>query len=405
MTPLDPYQKRLIAFLSVATFFEGYDFFALAQILPGLRADFNLTPSDAGVLLAVVNFGTVLASGLVRLADRWGRRRILSITIMGYTACSVLTALSQDVWLFGAAQLLARVFLIGEWAVAMVMAAEEFPAERRGTVIGIIQACSAFGGITCAAVVPVLLKTDLGWRSVYLVGAVPLVLVAIMRRGLRETKRFSESAKEPKRDTSPLAILRGPYRNRVLLLGLIWSLTYICTQNATTFWKEFAVGERSFSDGDVGLSLSIAAVGALPLVFYSGRLFDALGRKRGGAIAFIAASLGVLASYTLSSQWALTVALVVGVFGTSAVLPLLNAYTSELFPTPMRADAFAVANNVLGRIGYVLSPALVGYFAADFGWGTSVAGTTIFPIIALVLVLLFLPETKGRELEDTAQLT
>ena len=160
-------------------------------------------------------------------------------------------------------------------------------------------------------------------------------------------------------------------------------------QNATTFWKEFAVGERGFSDGDVGLSLSIAAVGALPLVFLSGRLFDALGRKRGGAIVFMAASLGVLASYTLSSQVALTAALVVGVLGTSAVLPLLNAYTSELFPTPMRADAFAVANNVLGRIGYVLSPALVRYFAAGFGWGLSVGGTTVFPMIAIGVVLVF----------------
>ena len=75
MTPLDQYQKRLIVFLSVATFFEGYDFFALAQLLPTLRAEFGLSKTGAGLLLTVVNFGTVLAAGLVRLADRWGRRR------------------------------------------------------------------------------------------------------------------------------------------------------------------------------------------------------------------------------------------------------------------------------------------------------------------------------------------
>jgi putative MFS transporter len=71
-TPLTPYQKRLFFFFSVATFFEGYDLFALAQILPNLRADMDLTPADAGMLVAVINLGAVLAYGLVRMADHWG---------------------------------------------------------------------------------------------------------------------------------------------------------------------------------------------------------------------------------------------------------------------------------------------------------------------------------------------
>jgi putative MFS transporter len=403
LIPLDPYQKRLVAFLSVATFFEGYDFFAIAQILPTLRAELHLDPSAAGVLLAVVNFGTVLASGLVRLADRWGRRRVLSITIVGYTLCSALTAAATDAWTFGAAQLLARVFLIGEWAVAMVIAAEELPADRRGTMIGIIQASSSLGGIACAAAVPALLGTSLGWRSVYLIGTVPLVLAALARRGLRETRRFAERAPDDGAPRGVLAVLRGPYRRRVLELGLIWSLTYVCTQSATTFWKEFAVGERGLSDAQVGLSLSVAAVAAMPLVFGAGKLFDRLGRRSGGAIVFVAASAGVLGAYTLSGQWPLTAALVVAVFGTSAVLPLLNAYTAELFPTAMRADAFALANNVLGRVGYVLAPAFVGAAAASQGFGRAVGATALFPIVALALVLLLLPETRGRELEDTAR--
>ncbi len=70
-TPLTAYQKKLFVFLSVATFFEGYDFLALSQILPNLRADMGLSEGGAGVMVAVINIGTILAYVLVRKADAW----------------------------------------------------------------------------------------------------------------------------------------------------------------------------------------------------------------------------------------------------------------------------------------------------------------------------------------------
>jgi putative MFS transporter len=114
-------------------------------------------------------------------------------------------------------------------------------------------------------------------------------------------------------------------------------------------------------------------------------------------------ALGVLGSYGFHDRWALTGALVFGIFGASAVLQVLNAYTTELFPTDLRGDAFAWSNNLIGRIGYVASPLVVGYLARDIGWGSAVRMTAIFPIIALILIFWLLPETKNRELEETAR--
>jgi MFS transporter, putative metabolite:H+ symporter len=399
--PLSPYQRRLVIFLSVATFFDGYDFFALAQILPSLRAEMGLTKSDAGWLVAVVNAGTILAALLVRRADVWGRRRVLMVTITGYTLCSLLTALAPGPVSFAVIQLVARVFLIGEWAVAMVIAAEEFPAERRGMVIGVIQACATLGTIVCAAVVPFLLTTPLGWRTVYLVGAVPLVIVAYARRGLRETRRFEARPAAASRP-SLFALFRTPYRRRAYQMALIWGLTYVATQNGITFWKEFAIGERGFSEAEVGLSLSVAAAAAMPLVFLVGKLLDVLGRRRGALVIFTVTAAGIFLAYTLRSRAGLTGALVLGVFGASAVLPVMNAYTTELFPTELRGDAFAWTNNLLGRIGYVASPIFVGVAAEAVGWGPVLAATAAFPLAALVLILWLLPETSGRELEDTS---
>jgi len=402
--PLSPYLRRLLVFLSVATFFEGYDMFALAQILPSLRADFHITRAQSGWLLAFINVGTVIAYLLIRVADRIGRKRVLSITIVGYTLASLASAAAPNAVVFGLLQCLARVFLIGEWTIAMVFAAEEYPAARRGTVIGILQACSSLGGIACAGLVPLMLRSPIGWRMVFVVGSVPLAIMAYARRGLKETRRFEEarSGGTALVQGNLLAVLRTPHLKRILQMAVIWFLSYACAQNAITFWKDFAVTERGFTDAQVGGAITVAAVASMPLVFLAGRLLDAVGRRRGAVIIYGVLSLGVFTAYTLHGRGALTGALVLAVFGTSAFLPVLNAFTTELFPTECRADAFAWSNNLLGRIGYVLSPPLVGYFAERHGWGPTVSATAVFPLLALGLILALLPETGGRELEETA---
>ena len=397
------YQRRLIWFLSVATFFEGYDMFALSQLLPEIRSEFALSPSAAGWMLAAINLGTVIAFALVGLADRLGRRRVLSITIAGYTVASLASAFAPGAALFTLAQLLARIFLIGEWAVASVVAAEEYPAEDRGTVIGVVSACGSLGSIVCAGVVPLLLKTPPGWRAVYMVGAVPLLLLAFARRGLRETQRFEAEAKGPPKPLISTAVLRGPTRGRVLRLGAIWALTYVCTQNAVTFWKEFAVAERGLSSAAVGGMITLAALVSMPAIFFAGRLLDRLGRRGGAVLIYGALTLGVALVYTLRARAALAAALIFAVFGVSAVLAVLNAYTTELFATRDRAEAFAWSNNLLGRSTYVLSPIALGYAAEPLGWGVSVGSTALFALGALALILLWLPETRGRELEDIAR--
>ncbi|WP_437648824.1 MFS transporter [Sorangium sp. So ce362] len=404
-TPFTPYQRRLFWFLSVASFFEGYDYLALTQILPNIGAEMGLAARHEGLLVGVINSGTMIAYLLVRKADQWGRRRVLTITILGYTLFSVLTGLAPNVYVFAVLQLLARIFLIGEWAVSMVYAAEEYPSDRRGMVIGVIQAFSSLGSIVCAGVVPLLLSTSYGWRSVYFVGGIPLLVMAVVRRGLRETARFEQAAaaREGEGAQPLMRIWRSPHRGRMLQLALIWGLTYVCTQNAVTFWKTFAIRERGFSDAEVGASITFAAVVSMPLIFASGKLLDVVGRRAGAVIIYVLAAAGVLGAYSLGSRAGLTVALVFAIFGASGVLPVLNAYNSELFPTHLRADALAWSNNLLGRIGYILSPIGVGVAAEQMGWGRAVSATAIFPVIALALILWLLPETRGKELEETAR--
>lgn len=408
VTPLTPYQRRLLLFLGGATFFDGFDLFALSQLLPALRREFALSPQGEGLLVAIINIGTLLSYFIVRQADRAGRRAMLLLSLTGYPLASLATALAPTLELVAFGQLVARVFLVAGWALAMIYAAEEFPAERRGLAIGLVQASSSLGSVACAGMVPLLYRLPLGWRGVFLFGVLPIILLAFAGR-LRETERFGAEA--AKRSRAPQSrgrrfglIWTTRYRRLLLEVALIWALTYVCTQTAITFWKEFAVSERGLSEEAVGRTLALAAVLAVPLVFGVGKVLDRLGRRPGAALAFGSMIVGVLAAYGLHDRWALLGGLALGIFGINSVLPVLNTYTTELFPTELRSDAFAWANNLLGRTTYVVAPWLVGMAAGSMGWSRAVSLTTLCALLALILILWLLPETSGQELEHTAEM-
>lgn len=403
--PLTSYQRRLFVFLGVASFFEGYDFFALSQVLPNLRDDFGLSKSDIGWLVFLVNLGTVVAYLLVRKADQWGRKRVLTVTIAGYTAATLASGLAPDPWSFAVLQFIGRIFLIGEWAIAMVFAAEVFPAARRGMVIGVLTAVGALGSIVCAGVAPLLIGTEVGWRLVYLVAVPPLIILAVFRRSLRESDRFASMTQAERERRRPFAaILSSRYAPRMLMVAAVWLFTYSCIHTAVTYFKEYAVSDRGFTDAMVGQSITVAALVAMPLAFSVGWLMDRIGRKPGAALVFITSVAGVVGSYSFETQWPITGALVFGVFGATAVPAVLNAFSTELFPTEWRSDAFAWANNLLGRVGYVVAPLVVAMAAEETGWGLAVAVTGVFPLIGLAIIVVKFPETRGRELEETAAL-
>ena len=127
-------------------------------------------------------------------------------------------------------------------------------------------------------------------------------------------------------------------------------------------------------------------------------------RKRGALVVYGVTAAAVAGAYSFESRIFLTAALTLGVFGVASIPPLLGAFNTELFPTHIRAAATAWANNGIGRIAYVLSPLAVGLAAESIGWGAAVRATAVFPLLALVLIAVGLPETAGRELEETSAL-
>ena len=216
---------------------------AAAAVLPSRAAPPAAAPlaalrSPTGAALIA---GTVLASG-----------------VASYDAYVVNVAVPAITQRFDASvaaiQWTLTSYLLAVAALLLIAGALADRFGRRRVLLAGLVVMSA-GSILCAAVAPLLLTTPWGWRSVYFVGIAPLVIVGYARRNLRETQRFEDQAKS-RAERGFAAILSGPYRRRVLLMGLVWALIYSCTQNAITFWKEFAVGERGFSDAEIRERLS-----------------------------------------------------------------------------------------------------------------------------------------------------
>ena len=406
-TPPTPtsYLQQLLVFLCLVAFFDGYDLFAISQTLPELRLGFGLSPESGSRLLAIANIGTIAAYFLMRLADRWGRRPLLIMCVAGYSLASLLSAAAPEYLTFFSGQFTVRLFLVSALAVVVMYATEEYPSSRRGRIVGLIQACFSIGGVVCAVITPKLLKTGLGWRSVYLAGGLSALLLIFAVLRLRETERFLTS-----RSASMLAplipkLLPKQHRKRMLQLAAVWLVTFTCNQSALIFWKEFAQAERSMSNEAVGTSIAIASVLAIPLVVWFGRFTDRIGRRRSAAAVYAITAIGVLGSYSSLPKQLLVVPLLFLIFGTSAAVAVLNTWTAECFPTEMRGDSFAWANSLLGRIGFVLSPLLVSELVSSLGWSHALSLTAILPLLAIAMTNRWLPETAGKDLEDLEQST
>src|SRR5262249_7130256 len=124
------------------------------------------------------------------LADYIGRRVLLLCTILGFTLCTFLTGFARDAQQFMLLQFLARVFIAGESILAIVVIAEEFDADIRGWGLGMLGALGTLGHGLASLIFAQVNHLPFGWRSLYVLGVVPMLFLAWFRRTLGETRRF-----------------------------------------------------------------------------------------------------------------------------------------------------------------------------------------------------------------------
>lgn len=405
---LTPYLRSLLIFICVASFFEVYDVIIINLSLPYLGEAFQADSQTLGFALGFISIGTIAAFLPVRLADRYGRRPVLLTVIAGYTIFTVATAFSTDIYTFVGLQFIARMFMVAEVGIGAIILTEEMPANFRGRAISLMLGAGFVGGVIASAGFPYLINTSLSWRMLFLSGGALLPLLIIYRNRLQETRRWLElqtqSVVQRKtfiqtiRDTKVL--LERRYRRSLVAGTLIWFLTNFWTSAVLFFFTLYVMQERSWSPELVGKVMPVAALISIGTFLLVGPLLDLIGRRFTLALFFSIGGVSSIVCFQAETTLVIAIAYMF-VMASNAVWAISATVTSEIFPTAIRATGNSVVNNLLGRTGMVIGPALVGVLSKSLGSvGDAVTVLALLNFALLPIILFYMRETKGQILED-----
>ncbi len=398
---------RLLGLVSLALFFESYDISMLGSALKHIAAGLGIAESEMGGYLGLIRLGALPAFLLIPLADRFGRRRLFLASIFGLSIFTFATAFTQTPVQFVAAQMAARVFMVTAMACAVVIVTEEFPAEHRGWGIGMMGALAACGvgfGALLFSLVDVL---PYGWRALYVVGAVPILLMPLFRRGVTETARFTRGRSEAEAAAassgairgwlSPIARLVRDHPGRAIGVGFVALLQSVGSAPVFQFTGWFTQTIHGWEPWQYStMVIAGGAIGIFGNVF-AGRLGDRYGRRRVGFSVMALFPLFVLVFYQ-GAGWMLPAAWVLFVFCNTALQTITRAVSTELFPTAYRGTASGW-NAMLETLGAALGLALLGLGTQGFADIAFMTSSLAFVLVVAGLILLLLPETGSRELE------
>jgi MFS family permease len=395
----------LLALLGAAAFFDGYDTAIKSLALKQIRESFDLSPSGASAMLAVVYIGSLPAIVLTRHADRLGRRRVLVWSVLGYTCFSGLTALAPNAAAFATLQFCQQVFLVAEGALVWTMAAEELPANARGFGFGLLGMLIALGNGTAALLYGgVFDPLGISWRWLYVVGVPPLLLVAVLRRRLPESRRFEAARDEGRLARRWQQIFAPPYGRWLLYVVVATFLMQLATQ-AGVFALDFLQSDRGIGTSTASAMLILAGLPGIPIMVVAGAWSDRFGRRVVGCGFALASLLGGAAFFWLPGGVpVLLPAMSVMLIGTLGSFPVLSTFVTELFPTALRgsASSWSEASKVMGRAASLAIAAVLLDLitTSSQSWTATILG--IGPVLGLAIVVLAFPDTHGRELEDTS---
>ena len=394
--------EKIFLLVGVAALFAGYDINIFGLATPQIQLSLHIPEDEVGLTLAYFRTAALFAMLLAASADLVGRRRLLLVTIFGQASFTLLTAFAPHYLAFVGAQFFTRVFGYAEEMLLFVVVAEEVSAKARGWANTILIAFYFTGGGLAAAVFGSINALPYGWRALYVIGAVPLFLVAFLRRRLPETRRFQTRGALGLKKSAILGLLKGIVRQyplRVLTVIVAAAAFGFAVAPATFLAQKYMQDVYHYSPSQVRLVLIPGGLIGLGLAVAAGRMSDRLGRKP-MVIATVALSgLCFFLFFGGAPGWAIPLLWVLGFFGYFAGDTLLAGFALEIVPTHYRATVGGLRYMIEIGAG-AIALALEGVLYDRLGGHGPALQWLLASIPITLIAILFLPEPAGKTLEE-----
>jgi MFS family permease len=384
---------------------DGFDVMMFSFVIPTLTTLWSMSKGEAGSIATVTLIASAFGGWIAGiLSDRFGRVRVLQITILWYAFFTFLCGFTNSPQQLMITRGLQGFGFGGEWAAGSVLMGEVIATRYRGRAVGFVQSSWAIGWAIAAIVATLALQflpDAIGWRVLFFTGLAPAGLVFFIRRLVPESPVYQAAeSRERKIWTLPLAM----FSRKVVLSTLLGSLLSVGAQGGyyaiTTWIPTFLRDERHLTVLGSGPYLAMIITGSLVGYIASAILTDVIGR-RANFLLFAIGSATIVILYThvpISDQVMLFLGFPLGFFA-SGIFSGMGPLYSELFPTEFRATAQGFCYN-FGRGIAAFFPAWIGIAAAAMALGDAVALFAAGSYALLAIAALLLPETRDRKLDD-----
>ncbi|MEO1056987.1 MAG: MFS transporter [Actinomycetota bacterium] len=389
---LDPQQVLVLGLLAAASMSAAFVNTLFTQTVAFAADEFDVSDTGIGIGGAVVRAGILIALPAAVLADRIGRRRVIVAVAWLGPALSLLGAIAPSYPLLVATQTIARPMGIALAFLIGVVAAEEMPRSSRAYAVSILAMASGLGAGIAVLSLRLADTGDGGWRLVYLLAAIWLIVAIDLTRRLPETRRFQAA------DITPTSRPPRLNRGRLLLLAAVAFAGNIFIAPVSFFQNRYLTDVHDFSGGMIGIfSIAVGTPAGIGLII-GGRLADTAGRRILIAITLPLSTIALVGAYSVGGPPLWLLSLVGGMLA-SAAYPALAVYRNELFPTGNRgrASGLLTASALVGGIFGLIATGLL--LDESWGFGSVMAVMGIGQFVVTALVLLAYPETAHTELE------
>jgi len=387
--------QRNVAFASFASWtLDAFDFFILVFVLSDLAVNFHTEISDVSIAimltLAVRPIGALLFG---RLAEKYGRRPILMANIIIFSIFELLSAWSPTLEWFLLFRVIYGVAMGGVWGVASSLAMESIPDRSRGLMSGVFQAGYPCGYLL-ASIIFGLFYSMVGWRGMFLIGALPILLLPFIYFKVPESPVWL-AARERNESVALMPVLRSHWKLCVYLVLLMACFNFF-SHGTQDLYPTFLKVQHGFDPHTVSIIAIFYNIAAMLGGIFFGSLSEKIGRKKAIIIAAFLA-LPVLPLWAFSSgSWMVGIGAFLMQFMVQGAWGVVPTWLTELVPGNARAvlPGFVYQlGNLIASVNATLQSRIAESHGNNYGLAMAIVAGTVAVLICLLVAMG--RETRG----------